>query len=131
MFPFPSVWWLWSARSDRGARRRKRSPVHPYWPSLEGLEDRCVPSTWLVSNSGDDVAVPGTLRNAVANAAGGDTIVISPALVSTPIVLTHGELPLDKELIIRTAGDAPATVSGGGTTRVFEVTAGVDVVLAN
>jgi hypothetical protein len=100
-------------------------------PRLEILEDRTVPATLLVTQSGDDGTVPGTLRYAVGHAVSGDTILISATLFGTPIVLTNGELLLNKDLTIESEGTNPETVSGGGTSRVFEVAAGVTVSLEN
>src|SRR5262249_40664131 len=66
---------------------------------------------------------PGTLRWAVAQAQGGDTIDI---WTTTPIVLTHGELVLARDLTIGlaafTAPGTQATISGDHLSRIFEVT---------
>lgn len=98
---------------------------------LEALEDRCVPSTFAVTSAEDDVAERGTLRYAVSNADSGDTILIAADLKHTPIVLTHGELVLNKNVAIRGVGNVAETVSGGGTARVFEVAAGATVIIDN
>src|SRR6516164_7235636 len=114
--------------------RRRPRPVPPVrWlrPRLEILEDRTVPATLTVTQSGDDGTVPGTLRYAVGHAASGDTILISATLFGTPIVLTNGELPLDKDLTIESEGTNPETVSAGGNSRVFDVAGGVNVSLEN
>src|SRR5262249_9237341 len=112
-----------------GRGRRQAANSRGVRPFLEALEDRTVPSTLAVTNSGDDVTVKGTLRYAVAHAGSGDTIQLTGA-VKDPIVLTQGEPLLYKDLTIRAVGNHPATVSGGGTSRVFEVAAGVSVSLS-
>src|SRR5205085_12223654 len=70
------------------------------------------------------------VRYAVADAAGGDTGRLLASLRDTPIVLTRGELLLDKDLAIAVAGNAAVTVSGGDTSRVFEITVGAHVTLS-
>jgi hypothetical protein len=115
-------------RPGRSARRR----VVTQRPSLEGLEDRSVPSNLFVTKSLDDGS-SGTLRNAISIAQPGDTIVIKTNQLSGPIVLnpTVGELVLDTDLAIRTSGSSPVTISGGDASRVFEVAATAHVSLAN
>jgi predicted outer membrane repeat protein len=91
-----------------------------------------VPSTFAVVSPDDNAAERGTLRYAVANAVNGDTIRITPAAVqNTPIVLTQGELLLNQSVTIEGVGDTPETISGGGTSRVFDIAAGTSVTLSN
>src|SRR5579875_4026198 len=114
--------WTWlRERSDaeRAARRgrqkfRKLSsrPTPRFRPLLEALEDRCVPSTLTVTNSGDDVNMPGTLRYDIAHAQSGDTILLTGA-VKSGIELTHGELVLNQDVTITSAGNHQITISGG------------------
>ena len=99
-------------------------------PSLMALEDRCVPSTLTVTSSADDVTQNHTLRYAVAHAQSGDTIQITAA-VKGPIVLTHGDLVLNKDVTVLSVPSRTATISGGGTSRVFEIPAGAHVTLTN
>ena len=99
---------------------------------LECLEDRCVPSTLAVTRSADLITQQGTLRWAVANAHNGDTILLTPAIQSNRITLTQGELLLGQQgLTIKSVGNAPVTISGGGNSRVFEVAPGANVTLSN
>src|SRR6266852_1446206 len=111
-----------AASSRRPAKRKLR---------LEALEDRCVPSTFAVTNADDNVAEMHTLRWAVANAASGDTILVTAAVKDTPIVLTQGELLLTQSVTIEGVSNVDETVSGGGTSRIFEVAAGATVTIEN
>jgi hypothetical protein len=114
-------------RSCRSARRIASTRR----PSLECLEDRITPSNAFVTTTIDDVTVPGTLRYAVANAQNGDTIVLKTNLLNGPIVLTGGELVLNHDLTLRTSGSGLETISGGGTSRVFEIEPGAHVSLSD
>src|SRR5262249_34311287 len=79
-------------------------------------EDRTLPSTLIVTNlldSGD-----GSLRDTIAAAASGDTIVFDPSLKGT-ITLTSGELDIPTNLTIQGPGAATITVSGNNAQRVF------------
>jgi len=62
---------------------------------------------------------PGTLRQAIANAASGDTINFA---VTGTITLTSGELAISNNLTIAGPGMANLTVNGRGASRVFEIT---------
>jgi hypothetical protein len=80
----------------------------------------------------DDASQRGTRRFAVAHAQSGDTILLAPALQSTGITLTQGELLLGQTgLTIKSVGNAPVTISGNKISRVFEVAGGADVTLSN
>jgi hypothetical protein len=114
-------------RKPRGSKR----PAPRFRPRLEALEDRCVPSTFAVTSADDNANEKGTLRYAVAQAVNGDTILITPALHGSPIVLTQGELLLNQSVTIKAVGNAPETISGGGASRVFEVTANANVTLSD
>ncbi len=116
---------------ERAAQRRQRKvqrfPIKAarcVRPRLEALEDRCVPSTLMVTSTLDDVNVKGTLRYDIAHAANGDTIRFSPSLHGAPIVLTQGELLIDKDLTIEANRNHPETISGNKNSRVFEVASG-------
>ena len=64
---------------------------------------------------------PGSLRQAIADAAPGDTIDFA---VTGTITLTNGELVIDKDLTIRGPGATNLTVSGNNASRVFRVASG-------
>ena len=75
---------------------------------------------------------PGSLRQAIADAASGDTIGFNPALAGETIVLSS-ELVVDKILTIDASAIAGGmTVDGGsGSTRLFRVAAGGNLSLQN
>jgi hypothetical protein len=93
---------------------------------VEALETRALPSTITVTDLADDG--PGSLRAAVTQAAVGDTIDFAPGLSGT-ILLTSGELAINQSLSIAGPGSDQIAVSGGATTRVFEVGAGAAVAI--
>jgi hypothetical protein len=95
------------------------------------LEDRCLPSTLAVTSADDNVAEKHTLRWAVANADSGDTILITSTIANSPIVLTQGELVLTQSVTIRGTGTVAQPISGGGTSRIFEIEAGATVTMEN
>jgi hypothetical protein len=130
VFSLLSRWQLKALRSGAGLSRRCSSRP-TYRPRVELLEDRCVPSTLTVNKADDDVTEKHTLRWAVANAVSGDEIQITAALKNTPIVLTQGELVLSQNVTIEGVGNVAETVSGGGTSRIFEVAAGTSVTIEN
>jgi hypothetical protein len=83
---------------------------------LELLEARCVPST--VTNLSDHDA--GSLRDAIATSPVGATVDFQPGLSGT-IVLTTGELGINKDLTIEGPGASVITVSGNHASRVFNI----------
>jgi hypothetical protein len=99
----------------------------PFVPRLEALECRALPSTvWSSQDSG-----PGSLRDAIASAGDGDTIVFDPSLAGQTITLTSGELAITKSLDIEGLGAKKLAVSGNGQSQVFDVnTSGGTVTLA-
>ena len=71
-----------------------------------------------VANSG-----AGSLRQAVASAASGDRILFASSLNGQAIILTSG-LVINKSLTLEGNGPTATVISGGGATRVMEVTGG-------
>ena len=71
-------------------------------------------ATMTVSNLND--SGPGSLRQAVSDALPGDTIVFT---VSGTIVLTTGQITIDKDLTIDAFGVQSLTISGDHASRVF------------
>ncbi len=93
------------------------------------------PITINVTNLNDSGA--GSLRNALEYAENGDTIALSPNLSGT-IELTSGELLIDQDVTIvgpiSSTGAPAIAISGGNSSRVFDVeggVSGVDVTLQN
>jgi hypothetical protein len=122
--------WLRNRTSDRGPRpRSQRRPAgRRTRPQLEALEDRCLSSTLTVTSNLDN-GVGATLRNEIAAAQSGDTIVFAKSLNGTNIGLSGYELYIDKNLDIEGLGATHLAILGGGA-RVFEVAAGVQVTLS-
>lgn len=83
----------------------------------------------VVTNTNDNG--PGSLRDAVFNAAGQATIEFAPEIAGQTITLTTASLQISKSLTI--AGpSAGMTISGGGALRVLLVSGiGTEVVLRN
>jgi hypothetical protein len=92
------------------------------------LEGRCLPSTLTVTSTAD--SGPGSLRYEIAAARSKDTIVFAPSLDGQTITLTSGELDLTKNLTIQGPGAGQLTISGGGSSRVFEVASKTKVTLS-
>jgi hypothetical protein len=87
-------------------------------------------ATITVTNTADSGA--GSLRDAIATAASGDTIDFNLSSCPCTITLTSGELAIDKDLVIEGPDADQLTVSGGNTSRVFNVgaiTPAIDVTL--
>jgi predicted outer membrane repeat protein len=116
-----SLFASWKSGLSRSRRPQPRpARPHRFRPRLEVLEDRCVPSTLNVTSNLDNGA-SGTLRSAVAVADASTTPDTINILTTQPIVLTQGQLLLSASMTVEaTAGKA--TISGGGLSRVFEVT---------
>jgi hypothetical protein len=106
---------LWSP----GGRALQQPATPRFWPQLEALEDRWLPSTLTVTNYLD--GGPGSLRYEIAVAKSKDTIVFAPSPVAQTITLTSGQLVINKSLSIAGPGASQLTVSGGGTSGVFDV----------
>jgi hypothetical protein len=122
--------WLRTHHSNRAlrGRPRHRRTAPRFRPQLEALEARDVPSTLTVTNNLDSGS--GSLRAEIATAQSGDTIVFAPSLDGQTITLTSGELLITKGLTIQGPGAGQLAISGGGTSRVFEVNASQPVVLS-
>src|SRR5262249_49361760 len=59
----------------------------------------------------------------------GDSIIFTPAVRGSPIVLTQGELLLNHNVTLEPLFDAPETISGAGNQVAFEVASGAHVAL--
>jgi hypothetical protein len=98
-------------RRPRAGRPCRRSPLF-----LEVLEARTLLSTLTVLNLNDSGA--GSLRQAIANAAAGDTINFA---VSGQITLTSGPLVIDQNLTIDGPGQNSLTISGNNSSQVLNI----------
>lgn len=74
-----------------------------------------------VTNVNDSGA--GSLRNAIASAQAGDTILFDSTLANQTITLNSGQLELNKNLTIDGINAPGITISGNNASRVFFVTA--------
>lgn len=63
----------------------------------------------------------GSLRQAIASAASGDTIQFSSTLANKTITLTSGQLNINKNLTIDGSGATGLKISGNNASRIFEV----------
>jgi len=116
--------WLKTALGKSGVSRRGRGQrlANPrFRPRLEALEDRALPSTLTVMNNHD--SGPGSLRNTIAAAGSGDTIVFDHSLKHETITLA-APLVISQNLDIEGLGADKLTVSGGGASRVFDIAGG-------
>ncbi|WP_293150568.1 peroxidase family protein, partial [Okeania sp. SIO2C9] len=73
----------------------------------------------VVTNTND--SGQGSLREAIANADSGDTIVFDPSIAGETINLTSGELRIDKDLHIDGYENNPVNINAGGNSRVFQI----------
>src|SRR5262245_20701663 len=88
-----SIMWF-PSRIRRRKQGRGLAPQTWFVPRVEGLEDRIALSTLTVQNNHD--AGAGSLRDSIARAHDGDTIVFAPSLVGQTITLTSDELVIRK-----------------------------------
>jgi hypothetical protein len=131
---FAFCWFKAAKRSLSGSSKLGRAGkgLRPgrFTPRLEALEDRTVPSTLTVTSPLDDGS-SGTLRSKLAAAAPGDTIQFANQLRDQTLIL-NSQLAIGKNLNIDGLGADKLTISGGGTTRVFNISgASTTVTLAN
>src|SRR4051812_4807390 len=108
---------------------RNRRPRRGFVPQLLSLEDRTVPATFTVSTLAD--AGAGSLRDAVQKAnltTAADVVRFAGNLHGT--LTLSSEIAITNDLTIDGPGAAKITVSGGGTTRLFDVSgASTDVTI--
>ena len=90
---------------------------------MMGLIASTVSAQIVVTSSTD--SVPGSLRHAISIAASGDTITFTNTLSGTSIILTNGQLRVDKSLTIDASmlPDAIA-IDGNADSRIFEFASG-------
>ena len=120
MFGNSALGWLKASSRDSGksltAKRRGNRRRHvSFIPRLESLEDRSLPSTLTVLNNAD--SGPGSLRDTIAAAAPGDTIVFDNSLNGQTITLTSAT-PAEGAGTYRVSASAPLFADGALTTTV-------------
>src|SRR6516162_9314160 len=115
--------WLRTSYCRNIGRRADGRP--PFVPRLLVLEDRTLPSTFMVSNLADSGA--GSLRQAVLDANAShdtDQIVFAPSLQGT-IALRSGQLTItDDNLTITGPGPDTIALSGSNSSRLFDIAGG-------
>src|SRR6516162_1009409 len=111
-------------------KRRPHKSQRAQQPRLLVMEERALLSTLTVTSSADSATQNHTLRYAVDHAQSGDTILLTAA-IKNPIVLTLGELVVSQSVTIESVPARTPTISGDGTSRVFEISAGANVTLDN
>jgi predicted outer membrane repeat protein len=92
------------------------------------LEDRVVLSTLLVTSTADSGT--GTLRGQVMAAMSGDVVKFSSSLSGQTITLTSGEIVVPTNMTINGQMNM-ITVSGGSTSRIFEIAPGAIATIEN
>lgn len=124
----------WLAGQSRTRRTRARKPTNRVRPHFDALEGRVVLSTLTVTNNLG--FGPGTLRDEIAAAQSGDTIVFAKGIGSTIFTESGSsgggsqDLEINKNLDIEGPGANKLAITGGFGSRVFEVDAGVQVTLS-
>jgi hypothetical protein len=93
--------------------------------TIQGI-GTCVTDPVVINNNSSG---PGSLRQAVLEACPGSTITFSG--VASPIILTTGEIVINKNLTINGPGVNMLSVSGNNSSRVFNITSGVTVNINN
>jgi len=73
--------------------------------------------------------LPGSLRNTIATANAGDTILFAPITDNIVQVLVTGEIVIDKALVIL-GNDSNLTKIGGVTSRIFNITSADSVIIS-
>jgi hypothetical protein len=117
-----------SRSKSTGPSRKRRENRRRVRLDLEILEARTVPSLTVTSALDDGSA--GTLRSTIAAAPSGATINFSNQLRGHTIVLTGGQLVINKNLDIEGPGANKVIVSGNNASRVFDISGGATVTIA-
>ncbi len=83
----------------------------------------------VVSNINDSGT--GSLRDVVSCAPAGSIITFAPGLLGQTILLTSGEIEINKNLILSGLGKLDLTISGNNTSRIFHILPGNAVTIKN
>lgn len=101
-------------------------------PRIESASPR--PHTLLAPDvvvTNTDDGGPGSLRQAIADAADGSVIHFDPAIAGQTIVLSSGQINVDKALTIEGPLPSGMTISGGFVSRVFNIDATGNAIIRN
>lgn len=79
-------------------------------------------ATLTVTTASDEIGSVLSLREAIAQALPGDEINFDPSLAGQTIVLTQGQLTIDKELTVTGPGAFALTIDGNIIHRVLQIT---------
>ncbi|MCD8489797.1 MAG: DUF4347 domain-containing protein [Desertifilum sp.] len=111
--------------SNRGGTWQLDFNTHSEYSSHLSLQPslfssyRGILATAIVTTTADSGA--GSLRNAIATANPGDTIIFSASLANQTITLTSGQLEINKNLTIDGSAAANLILSGNNTSRVINL----------
>jgi hypothetical protein len=126
-------WFHWLRRSfaqQRATRTRRTSrPRQSFVSQLLVLEARTVLSVLTVMNNADSGA--GSLRDTIAAAQSGDTIVFDSSLAFQRITLTSGPIALNSNLTIEGPGADLLAISGNHASQLFTLSGTAQVALAD
>src|SRR5262249_36957165 len=122
---------LKSLKSRPAVARFRRSPPRPHLPRLgiEALDDRCLPSTFTVTNLFDSGS--GSLRQAVSAPNANPRADSTAVAVTGTSGLTSGQLDITDSVTINGPGASALTVSGNYASRVFGIAGDPTVTIAN
>jgi hypothetical protein len=116
---------IWLCASQR-FKTADRARSQGFLPRLELLDDRIVPSTTATVTSTADSG-SGSLRDTIAAAHDGDTIVFANNLRGKTIELSS-QLEFSTSLNILGPGSSKLTLSGKSATRLFHLTGGATTI---
>src|SRR6266446_1662861 len=115
--------------------RKRNQPMRPKFSSINLVVAGCLVMLASTLSAAANITVtdtadngPGTLREALASAANGDTI--DATGVSGSILLTSGELLVANSVTILGPGPANLAVNGNAASRVFHIGSGTVVTIA-
>ena len=83
----------------------------------------------IVTNTNDSGA--GSLRDIISCAPAGSTVTFSPTLMGQNIVLTSGEIVINKDLTLNGLGIANSMISGNNASRIFHLMPGKQFTIKN
>lgn len=104
-------------------------PIFAAFAMLGFLNPLSVRAGTITVTSNSDSG-PGSLRDAIAAAASGDTINFSLAVYPASITLTSGTLTINTSLTISGPGASNLAISGNNSVQVFSVPSGVTVTIS-